>query len=61
MGRQDGLASPGTVGLEAIGTPLPTAPLPLAFAHSDLRHTAGWKARIEAAERLVRTGAVSAN
>lgn len=44
--------------LEAIGTPLPTAPLPLAFAHSDLRHTAGWKARIEAAERLARAGAL---
>ncbi|SNS79103.1 hypothetical protein [Tropicimonas sediminicola] len=45
--------------LEAIGTPLPTAPLPLAFAHSDLRHTAGWKARIEAAERLARAGVLS--
>ena len=46
--------------LEAIGAPLPTAPLPLAFAHSDLRPTAGWKARTEAAERLARAGAVPA-
>ncbi|WP_068116939.1 hypothetical protein [Tropicimonas marinistellae] len=45
--------------LEAIGAPMPTATLPLAFAHSDLRHTAGWKARIEAAERLARAGALS--
>lgn len=44
--------------LEAIGSPVPTAPLPLAFAHSDLRPTAGWKARVEAAERLARNGAV---
>ncbi|MFV0333588.1 MAG: hypothetical protein ACK5JR_05900 [Tropicimonas sp.] len=43
---------------EAIGTPIPTASLPLAFAHSDLRPTAGWKARTEAAERLARAGAV---
>lgn len=46
---------------EAIGEPFPTATLPRAFAHSDLRPTIGWKARIEAAERLARTGAVSEN
>lgn len=46
---------------EAIGEPLPTATLPLAFAQADLRPTAGWKARIEAAERLARTGALSPN
>ncbi len=44
--------------LEAIGSAIPTAPLPLAFAHSDLRPTAGWKARAEAAERLARAGAL---
>ncbi|MCQ0971861.1 hypothetical protein MLD63_15675 [Paracoccus sp. TK19116] len=43
---------------EAIGQPLPTASLPLAFAHSDLRDNGGWKARIEAAERLARQGAI---
>ncbi|SFC71327.1 hypothetical protein [Tropicimonas isoalkanivorans] len=45
--------------LEAIGAPMPTASLPLAFAHSDLRHTAGWKARIESAERLARAGVLA--
>ncbi|RMH45479.1 MAG: hypothetical protein D6688_06195 [Alphaproteobacteria bacterium] len=45
---------------EAIGEPLPTSHLPLAFAHLDLRQIAGWKARIEAAERLARTGAIPA-
>ncbi|SDI47172.1 hypothetical protein [Aliiruegeria lutimaris] len=44
--------------LEAIGAPIPTTPLPLAFAHSDLRPTAGWKARVEAGERLARAGAL---
>ena len=43
---------------EAIGQPLPTGPLPIAFAHSDLRLNNGWKARIEAAERLARAGAI---
>jgi hypothetical protein len=46
--------------LEAIGEAQPTGPLPRAFAQSDLRSTAGWKAQIEAAERLVRTGAIDA-
>lgn len=46
---------------EAIGTPLPTRNLPLAYAISDLRNTSGWRAEIEAAERLVRTGAQSEN
>lgn len=44
---------------EAIGQPLPTVPLPVAFAQSDLRLNNGWKARLEAAERLARAGAVS--
>lgn len=46
---------------EAIGEPLPTATLPLAFAHAELRPSAGWKSQIEAAERLTRAGAVTPN
>ncbi len=46
---------------EAIGQPIPTRGLPLAFAQADLRANIGWKARIEAAERLARSGAVSEN
>ncbi len=46
---------------EAIGEPIPTTSLPVAFAHGDLRSNTGWKARLEAAERLARMGAVSAN
>lgn len=46
---------------EAIGQAIPTQGLPLAFAHSDLRPNIGWKARVEAGERLARTGAVSDN
>ncbi len=45
---------------EAIGTPLPTHNLPRVFANADLRGTAGWKAELEAAERLARTGALPA-
>lgn len=45
----------------AIGEPLITANLPLAFAHADLRSTTAWKSRLEAAERLARFGAVSEN
>lgn len=45
----------------AIGEPLITANLPLAFAHADLRPTGAWKAQLEAAERLARYGAVSEN
>lgn len=46
---------------EAVGAPLPTRSLPREFAVADLRGTAGWKAEIEAAERLARTGALPAN
>lgn len=46
---------------EAIGEPQPTATLPLAFAHAELRDTAGWKSQIEAAERLSRAGAIAPN
>ncbi len=47
--------------LEAVGEPLPTGPLPIAFAQTDLRHIVGWKAQIEAAERLARAGALAPN
>ncbi len=46
---------------EAAGAPLPTGNLPREYAVSDLRGTMGWKAEIEAAERLARTGALPAN
>jgi hypothetical protein len=46
---------------EAIGEPVPIANLPLAFAHSDLSVTTGWKSRLEAAERLSRAGAIAPN
>ena len=45
----------------AIGEPLITANLPLAFAHADLRPTTAWKSQLEATERLARFGAVSEN
>ncbi|MCB2093439.1 MAG: hypothetical protein KDE11_03445 [Rhodobacteraceae bacterium] len=47
--------------MEAIGQPLQTTTLPLAFAQADLRSNAGWKARIEAGERLARTGVIGEN
>lgn len=47
--------------MEAIGQPIQTQGLPLAFAQSDLRSNSGWKARIEAGERLARTGAIQPN
>ena len=43
---------------EALGAPIPTHALPLAYARADLRDVAGRKARIEAAERLARAGAI---
>lgn len=46
---------------EAVGEPLPSSVLPRAFAHADLRSTTGWKAQLEAAERLSRTGAIDPN
>lgn len=46
---------------ETIGERLPTASLPRAFATADLRDVAGWKAQIEAAERLTRIGALAPN
>lgn len=44
---------------EAIGERIPTGPLPVAFAVTDLSDTVGWKARLRAAERLAATGAMS--
>ncbi|MDO8327715.1 MAG: hypothetical protein Q7T28_12350, partial [Cypionkella sp.] len=46
---------------DALGEPLPTATLPPAFAHAELSDHAGWKAQIEAAERLARVGAITPN
>ncbi len=46
---------------EAIGERMPTAPLPRAFSFVDLRPVAGWKAQLEAAERLAAAGALSEN
>jgi hypothetical protein len=46
---------------EAAGEPLPTAPLPRAFAHTSLSEDAGWKAQLEAAERLARAGVLPSN
>ncbi len=47
--------------LEAIGEPVYTHALPVAYAQADLRGTAGWRAQIEAAERLTRSGALEPN
>ena len=46
---------------EALGEPLPTATLPRPFATVNLNGDAGWKAQLEAAERLARVGAISEN
>lgn len=46
---------------EALGDPLPTAILPLPFAVLDLNGDNGWRAQIEAAERLARGGALPPN
>ncbi|GGH19198.1 hypothetical protein SAMN05444007_101198 [Cribrihabitans marinus] len=46
---------------ESIGERLNTATLPQPFAVADLRDIAGWKAQVEAAERLARTGALTPN
>lgn len=47
--------------MEAIGQPLPTATLPLAFAQADLTENNGWKAQLEAGERLARAGVLDPN
>jgi len=45
----------------AIGEPLPTEGLPIAFSYAELSPRAGWKAQIEAAERLTRSGTIPPN
>lgn len=45
---------------EAIGQPLPTGDLPVAYAWADLGDSSGWKAQLEAAERLARARALPA-
>ncbi|MEO0912287.1 MAG: hypothetical protein AAFY59_04760, partial [Pseudomonadota bacterium] len=44
---------------DAVALPRPTGPLPLAFYHLDLPDHQPIRARIEAGERLIRTGAIS--
>lgn len=46
---------------EAIGEPLPTDGLPVAFSYADMGNRAGWKSQIEAAERLTRGGTIAPN
>ena len=46
---------------EAIGEPLGTAGLPVAFSYAEIGPRAGWKAQIEAAERLTRAGTIPPN
>jgi len=47
--------------LEALGEPVPTFALPVSFAQADLRSTTGWKAQLDAAERLARMGVLPPN
>ena len=47
--------------LEGAGEPISSTLLPVRFAAADLGETTGWKARIEAAERLVREGVLAPN
>ncbi len=46
---------------ESIGEPLSTVDLPRQYAVSDLRRLSGWKAQLDAAERLTRAGALPDN
>ncbi|MFP7672923.1 hypothetical protein ACG74X_06150 [Marivita sp. S0852] len=46
---------------EAIGEALPTTPLPLPFAVVELSGDSGWRAQLQAAERLARAGAIDGN
>ena len=46
---------------EAIGEPLPTEGLPVAFSYAEIGPKAGWKTQIEAAERLTRGGTIPPN
>lgn len=47
--------------MEAIGEPMPTSGLPLAFAQADLSANTGWRAQLDAAERLARAGSLRAD
>ncbi len=47
--------------MEALGDPVVTASLPVAYAHADLRGTSGWRAQLDAAERLTRAGVMQPN
>lgn len=46
---------------EALGQPISTKTWPRAYAHADLRDVTGWKAQLDAAERLATVGALPAN
>lgn len=46
---------------DALGQSVPTGDLPVAYALADLRDVTGWKAQLEAAERLARAGAMDGN
>ncbi|MGJ8604762.1 MAG: hypothetical protein ACSHXH_11605 [Marivita sp.] len=46
---------------EAIGEALPTTPLPLPFAVVEVTGDSGWRAQLQAAERLARAGAIDGN
>ncbi len=46
---------------EAIGEAIQTTTMPLAFAHADLSDQTGWRAQLEAAERLAQAGSMDAN
>ena len=46
---------------EAVGEPLPTQDLPIAFAYGDLRIQSGYTAQVEAAERLAKAGVLAPN
>ena len=46
---------------EAIGAPLPPSALPRPFSVAALSGDLGWKAQLDAAERLARVGAISEN
>ncbi len=46
---------------EAIGEPLTTDSLPVAFAYAEISPNFGWKAQVEAAERLTRAGTIAPN
>jgi hypothetical protein len=46
---------------EGIGEPLSTETLPVAFAYAETGPNIGWKARIDATERLTRAGTIAPN